>query len=97
MATCVRCGGDFEEGDNSPSACTFHGAVTGQTAVYALYEDHHHDDPSLDGGPGPRFARRWGCCQDPDATAGGCKVGWHVRHADVGGERWGAVRLARRG
>lgn len=79
----------------SPPQCTFHGDITGKPSVYALYDDHHHDDPSLDG-PGPRLGGRWGCCQDTDAAADGCKVGWHVGYAGATADR-AAVRLARAG
>jgi len=93
---CPRCGQLFDRDENRPDACAFHGDIVGLTTAYNLYEDHHYDDPALDGKPGPRFGRRWGCCQETDADAPPCKRGWHITFAD-GKERISDVRLASRG
>jgi len=80
LSTCIRCGNLFNIHENHSNACNFHGDICGNTMNYNLYEDHHFDDPSLDNKPGPRFAGRWGCCQETIKTAEPCKQGWHLTY-----------------
>lgn len=49
--------------------------------------DHHLDDRALDDVKGPRYGRRWACCQDTDSDAPECKSGFHVTF-DCPRERW---------
>lgn len=49
--------------------------------------DHHNDDPALNFVKGPRYGRRWACCQDTDPGAPPCKSGVHVTY-DCLPARW---------
>lgn len=84
---CIRCGAMFTDATNGPKACRFHGDIMGNTMGYNWYEDHHYDDPTLDDIKGPRYARRWACCQDTDENAPPCKMGWHISYDDDSVER----------
>lgn len=86
-AKCVRCGKRFRRSENKAGSCVFHGDIVGNIMEYNLYEDHHFDDASLDGVKGPRYGRRWACCQDTDADAPPCKSGVHVTF-DCDSARW---------
>lgn len=49
--------------------------------------DHHFDDPALANVKGPRYGKRWACCQDTDEHAPPCKSGYHVTY-DCDKSRW---------
>ncbi|KAI0565813.1 hypothetical protein FGB62_14g129 [Gracilaria domingensis] len=84
---CARCGKTFVKSENKAGSCLFHGDILGNVMQLTMYEDHHFDDPALDNVKGPRYGRRWACCQDTDEHAPPCKSGYHVTY-DCSPAQW---------
>ncbi|KAJ4799556.1 hypothetical protein LUZ62_050802 [Rhynchospora pubera] len=41
---CLRCGTQYEDNTNSPTACSFHGHITGERGLFALAPPHQGID-----------------------------------------------------
>uniref|UniRef100_A0A0D9XF15 Uncharacterized protein n=1 Tax=Leersia perrieri TaxID=77586 RepID=A0A0D9XF15_9ORYZ len=41
---CLRCGRLYHDGDNSPTACAFHGHITGEKGLFSLSPPHQGID-----------------------------------------------------
>ncbi|KAJ8645193.1 hypothetical protein MRB53_006941 [Persea americana] len=49
---CLRCGTSYQDKDNSPTACLFHGHTTGERGLFALAPPHQGIDGEWSDGSG---------------------------------------------
>ncbi|XP_059301686.1 uncharacterized protein LOC132053594 [Lycium ferocissimum] len=95
---CLRCNTLYEDKDNSPTACSFHGHTNGDKGLFSLAPPHQGIDGEWSDGSGvivykwndkdkrPNTGRnnwkRWSCCSEYDENAPPCRQGWHVSYDD---------------
>ncbi|CAL9127506.1 hypothetical protein MUK42_12578 [Musa troglodytarum] len=73
---CLRCGELYQDSDNSPTACSFHGHTTGEKGLFSLAPPHQGIDGEWSDRSGV-IVYRWNAKENrPNTGSGNWKKRW---------------------